>query len=89
MIKVYGSIICHECRDAIKSFSEAGVDSEFFDICTELLNLKKFLQIRDVNPVFDRVKADAGIGIPCIVLEDGTVTLNPEDVLNKLVLGEH
>lgn len=83
MIKIYGTIMCPDCRGAIIGFDKAGVAYEFFDIGTNPLNLKAFLNIRDTSPVFDKVKANEGIGIPCIVLEDGTVTLSIEDVLNK------
>lgn len=83
MIKLYGTIMCPDCRGAMISLDKAGVAYEFFDIGTNPLNLKEFLNIRDINPVFDNVKENAGIGIPCIVLEDGAITLNLEDVLNK------
>lgn len=83
MIKVYGTKLCPDCRNTIEQFDEAGVTYEFFDICTDLPLLKEFLSIRDHSPLFDQVKENKGIGIPCIVLEDGTVTLNPEDVLKN------
>ena len=35
--------------------------------------------MRDHNPAFDEAKSVGAVGIPCFVLEDGTVTLNPED----------
>ena len=38
--------------------------------------MKEFLKLRETNPLFDTVKEDGGIGIPCIVREDGTVTLD-------------
>ncbi len=33
----------------------------------------------DTNPVFDEAKRCGAAGIPCFVLEDGTVTLRPEE----------
>ncbi|RYM02209.1 glutaredoxin [Sporolactobacillus sp. THM7-7] len=83
MIKVYGTKLCPDCRAAIARFDEAGVSYEFFDICEDLAYLKAFLHIRDTNPIFDQVKSAARIGIPCILLEDGTVTLNAEVAENS------
>ena len=36
------------------------------------------MRLRDKNPAFDAMKRVGSIGIPCFVLEDGTVTLRPE-----------
>ena len=41
--------------------------------------MKEFLRLRDTSPVFDEAKKNGSIGIPCFVLEDGTVTLDPKD----------
>jgi glutaredoxin-related protein len=81
LIKVYGTKLCPDCRNAIAQFDKAGVAYQFFDICTDLSYLKEFLSIRDHSRLFDQVKKNKSIGIPCIVLEDGTITLNTEDVL--------
>lgn len=35
--------------------------------------------MRDNNAVFDDAKKYGYAGIPCFVLEDGTVTLSPEE----------
>ena len=37
-----------------------------------------FLKLRDSSPAFDDARKNGYIGIPCFVLEDGTVTLDPE-----------
>jgi glutaredoxin-related protein len=38
--------------------------------------LKAFLALRDTDPVFAQVRAEGKIGIPCILQEDGTVSLD-------------
>ena len=53
---------------------------EVIDISQHVRKLKEFLHLRDTNPVFEKTKQSGGVGIPCFVLEDGTVTLSPEDV---------
>ena len=52
---------------------------EIIDIGKHVKNLKAFLKLRDNNPVFDEAKQCGAAGIPCFVLEDGTVTLTPEE----------
>lgn len=53
---------------------------EVIDIGKHIRNLKKFLNLRDSNPAFDTAKDIGDVGIPCYVLEDGTVTLSSNDV---------
>lgn len=52
---------------------------EVIDIGRHVRNLKEFLKLRDNSPVFDESKRYGAAGIPCFVLEDGTITLTPED----------
>jgi len=35
--------------------------------------LKEFLKLRDENPLFDEIKREGKIGIPCIVWDDGSI----------------
>jgi glutaredoxin-related protein len=42
-------------------------------------NLKQFLDLRDNHPAFDEAKKIGDVGIPCYVLENGTVTLSSKD----------
>ena len=52
---------------------------EIIDIGSHVKYLKKFLRIRDNRPVFNEAKKVGDAGIPCFVLEDGSVTLIPEE----------
>lgn len=51
---------------------------EVIDIGSHVRNLKAFLRLRDADKAFDEAKQTGAVGIPCFVLEDGTVTLSPE-----------
>lgn len=79
MIKIYGMKTCHDCKFVAGQIKN---DKRFvmIDIGEQVQDLKTFIHLRDHNPVFDAAKATGSVGIPCFVLEDGTVTLNPEDV---------
>lgn len=81
MLKIYGSMLCKDCVACVQDLEKAGVAFEFLDFSQELVNLKTFLAIRDGSPLFAEVKAAGGIGIPCILEEDGAVSLDWEKYL--------
>lgn len=83
MLKVYGSLLCKDCVECIAELQTANVEFEFCDFAEQLLFLKEFLKLRDENPVFDDVRENGAIGIPCILGEDGNVTLNWNTFLKK------
>lgn len=76
MLKIYGSMLCPDCADCCRELSEAKVEYEFCDFADSLLNLKEFLKLRDCNSAFDELRTEGKIGIPCIVREDGSLTLD-------------
>ena len=76
MIKIYGSMLCPDCVQCRKDLDEAGVEYEYQDFSENLKNLKEFLTIRDGNSLFDSIRQDGRIGIPCILREDGSVSLD-------------
>lgn len=78
MIKIYGMKTCPDC-----AFVEAQVKGdnryEVIDIGEHIRYLREFLRLRDGSPVFSEARQMGYAGIPCFVLEDGTITLNPEE----------
>lgn len=76
MLKIYGSMQCPDCVECKNDLDRCNIEYEYFDFSDSLMNLKDFLTIRDQNPIFDEVKREGKIGIPCIVEEDGTVELD-------------
>ena len=81
MIKIYGSMLCKDCVQCREDLDRAGVSYEYLDFSDNLLYLKEFLAIRDRNPLFQEVREKGTIGIPCIVLEDGSVTLDWDTIM--------
>ena len=78
MIKIYSMPSCPDCRNVEEQI--AGLDGyEVIDIGSHVRLLKEFLRLRDSNPAFDDARRGGYIGIPCFVLEDGRVTLSPEE----------
>ena len=75
MIKVY---VMPTCPDCTKVMAQVKDNPEYLiiDIGAHVRNLKEFLYLRDNDPVFDAAKRYGFAGIPCFVLDDGTVTLS-------------
>ena len=78
MIKIYGSMLCKDCVQCREYLDNACIAYEYMDFADNLLYLKEFLAIRESSPLFDTVRENGGIGIPCIIKEDGAVTLDWE-----------
>lgn len=81
MLKIYGSEQCRDCVICKNELDAAGVEYLYLNISENLLFLKKFLKLRDEEPAFDEIRKAGKIGIPCIVREDGTVTLEWSEFL--------
>ena len=78
MIKIYGMQTCPDCT-YLDNQVKGNNNYEVIDIGLHVKDLKDFLKLRDSNKAFDEAKRIGAVGIPCFVLEDGTVTLVPEE----------
>ena len=76
MLTIYGSMMCPDCVECRKDLDEVGVEYTYLDFAEDLRNLKAFLALRDTDPAFAQVREEGRIGIPCILGEDGTVSLD-------------
>ena len=81
MLKIYGSMLCPDCVKCCQDLKNANVAFEYYDFCDSLLYLKEFLKMRDESSIFEEARSNGKIGIPCILREDGTITLEWEDFL--------
>ncbi len=84
MLKVYGTNSCPDCMDAKTNFDFYGIEYIYVDVCSSVKELKEFLQLRDGDSIFDLVKENKSVGIPAIIKEDGTVTLEWESFITDL-----
>lgn len=80
-VTVVGSHLCPDTLYALNKLVEAKADIEFKNLSASLPDLKVYLQLRDNEPMYETVKANGGIGIPCFILEDGTKTMDLNEVL--------
>lgn len=76
MIKIYGSMLCKDCVQCREDLDKAGIAYDYHDFADSLVHLKEFLMIREESVLFDEVKKSGSIGIPCIVKENGDITLD-------------
>ena len=83
MLKIYGSMLCPDCVQCREELDKSGISYEYLDFSENLKNLKEFLAIRDGNPIFDQVREAGGIGIPCLVDENGNVSLSWEKYVSQ------
>lgn len=80
---IYGSNLCPDVQKAIEVLQQQNIPFELRDFSKDLMALKEFLAIRDENPLFDKIKAEKMIGIPCFVLSNHVVTLDIDAVLEE------
>ena len=80
MLKVYGSMLCPDCVNCREALDKAAVEYEYLDFADSLKNLKEFLLLRE-GLAFDEVRREGKIGIPCILREDGSITLDWEEFM--------
>ena len=83
MLTIYGSMLCPDCVQCRADLDQAGISYIYLDFSDDLRNLKVFLSLRDSHPVFESARAEGYIGIPCIVREDGSVTLDWSEYVSQ------
>ena len=75
-MRIYGTMQCPDCVACCKALDAAGIAYTFLEFSNDMKNLKEFLKFRDTLPIFDTVKREGKIGIPCIVYDDGSISLS-------------
>lgn len=83
-ILMYGINACPDCVDAVEKLKGRGADFMYLEFSENIANLKRFLKLRDSEAIFEEVKKEGKVGVPCFKLSDGTLTLSLEEVLAKL-----
>lgn len=67
---IYGSHFCPDCVELKEALSQTNIEFEYYDISLDFAALKRFLKIRDTNPLYDPIRGTGKIGIPTIVIDD-------------------
>ena len=74
-------MLCPDCVRCREDLDKAGVEYQYLDFSEDLRSLKEFLKLRDKDPMYASVREAGSIGIPTILLPDGSVTLTWEQFL--------
>lgn len=82
-VTMIGSHMCQDTLYALMKLKAAGAEVDFMDIHAGFPGLKAFLQVRDTSPLYEEVKRKGNLGIPYFRMEDGTETLDVNEVLAK------
>lgn len=81
---VIGSHLCPDTLYALCRLREKNAEIDFKNLSSSLPDLKAYLAVRENEPQYEAVRAGGGIGIPFFELEDGTKTMDLDEVLKKL-----
>lgn len=81
---VIGSHLCPDTLYALCKLREKNAEIDFKNLSSSLPDLKAYLAVRESEPQYEAVRAGGGIGIPFFELEDGTKTMDLDEVLKKL-----
>ena len=83
MIKVYVMATCPDCTQ-VKAEAAGDPRFELIDLGEHVKHLKAFLTLRDTHPAFDKVKARGNIGLPCFVMDDGSIDFSWQRVKQRM-----
>ena len=81
MLKIYGSGMCPECAAFKYNLERNNIEYEFNDITGNLNSLKEFMRLRDKDETFNYAKENGYIGIPAIIADDGSLSIDWENYL--------
>lgn len=78
MIKVYVMDSCPDCNKLYDKIQN-NPNYEVKNIGSHISILKEFIRLRDTNSIFDEARENGYLGIPCFILENGQISLDPKD----------
>ena len=84
IITVIGSHLCPDTLYALCKLREKNAEMDFKNLSASLPDLKAYLAVRENCGLYEQVRQAGGIGIPFFALEDGTRTMDLDEVLAKL-----
>ena len=64
-VVMYGTKACPDCVEAEEILKEKGIQYLYMEFSDNIGYLKRFLTLRDTNPIFDEAKENHWVGVPC------------------------
>ena len=72
-MKFIGTRVDKDCYEAENVLRQSCVKYEYIDISSSTENLQMFLDLRDHRPEFQEIRQKGYPGIPCFVMDDGSI----------------
>ena len=82
-VVMYGTKACPDCVEAEEILKEKGIQYLYMEFSDNIGYLKRFLTLRDTNPIFDEVKENHWVGVPCFQFQDGSLSLDIDEVVKR------
>ena len=82
-VVMYGTKACPDCVEAEEILKEKGIQYLYMEYSDNIGYLKRFLTLRDTNPIFDEVKENHWVGVPCFQFQDGSLSLDIDEVVKR------
>lgn len=79
-VVVFGSQFWPSCEPVKEFLSQNEIKFKYRDITENMMNLKLFLKYRDNYPIFDSVKEEGSVGLPCIVIGKDEIIFDIESI---------
>lgn len=79
-VTVIGSHLCKDTVDALEILKDKKIKIEFLNISEDLTSLKKYLSYRETEDMYEEIRKSGKIGIPLLILEDGTKTFDVDKI---------
>ncbi|MCC8061346.1 MAG: glutaredoxin [Clostridiales bacterium] len=80
-VTVIGSHLCPGTLAALHRLSEAGISVSYKDILSCHADLREYLALRDSHELYADIRGTDRLGVPCFIREDGSMTLELEEIL--------
>lgn len=80
-ITVIGSHLCPDTLYALNRLTGAGVEVDFQDLLSCHAALKTYLNLRETSDLYAQICGTERLGVPCFQREDGSLTLDLNEIL--------
>lgn len=72
-MKFIGTRVDKDCYETENVLRQSCIPYEYVDISASSENLKMFLDLRDHRPEFAPLKEQGYAGLPCFIMDDGSI----------------
>ena len=82
---LFGTSLWPQCDPVKEALSQNNIVFDYIDISASIMNLKKFLRIRDISDAHEEVRKKHSVGVPCIMAGDQIYIAETPAYVEKLI----